>query len=474
MTSPHFTHSSQASEDFSMLTFIDTCMERIKADDGIDIVLSTRDMADLVHAVLASKFEHILGPSYISSFVTLFKPYTKLLIDTHEEEEAIPFEVINVESATWSNVILNPPGTSSGAQSKDAAVSKLLQKVNGRGFMKPPAATCSSLAGDFNDSASFQSLLSMHKAHGKVFSHYLPAFVKTYLEEEEDVHQTAAVDSNKSNFLKQHVYKSSEICNLLLVEQFVDTPIKVTVDGCVCNKEIHVWAVIDSIYWSEIGRNECFVGCFAPSNLSSEVCEQVIDKYRRHVQRLITEYGFDNQFINVEFFVNPKCGGNVFHKCAQSVEAWRELKACDVVSTQLMEMNARAFMQMTPIYRKVFRGWSGDPIYTLLQMYDDANGTAPKVAAPQLLDNVCGLNGYLSTLASGIAEDLFDFDAAEKYIESELVILAVEKGQTVNTVGQQGSLLAYANVTGENYAECLAKMLKIGNELVKKGAVWKL
>lgn len=41
-----------------------------------------------------------------------------------------------------------------------------------------------------------------------------------------------------------------------------------------------------------------------------------------------------------------------------------------------------------------------------------------EMSSPQMLPDICGLNGYLPTFSSGKAEDLFDFEAAEEFIKS--------------------------------------------------------
>merc|ERR1719203_419305 len=114
--SEYFSYSSKASSEFSMIQFIDKCIAKVQ-DSRIDIVISTRDMADLVHAVLATKFAHIKGPHFISSFVTLYKPYTKLFIDT---DNPINFELVNVAASKKSE------------WSKER-ITHLLKKLNFRG-----------------------------------------------------------------------------------------------------------------------------------------------------------------------------------------------------------------------------------------------------------------------------------------------------------------------------------------------------
>jgi len=442
MDSEHFSYSSKASPEFSLVHFIQKCIDAVTAK-SIDMVISTRDIADLVHGVLAMHFDHIRGPNYFASFLAIYKPYTKLFIDT---DEAIGYELVNKEDAKWS---------------QQNNIQSLIQKLNGKGFMKPPAASCSSLVGEFSDQQTFEDLLAMHAQHGKIFSHYLADFVDAFITA--DPYQCIDAES------KGRLLSSADLSNVLLVEEFMATPIKVTVDGFVTKKQIHIWGVIDSVYWTNIGKNECFVGCFMPSNLSQSVCSKLVELYKVYVNRLIDRHGFDDQFIDIEFFVLPKNQLEV-EKCSQSVSNWKALDADDV-ELRMMEINARAFMQMTAIYRQLFDGFEGDAISTMLSVY---RPDAAEMRAPRLLPDICGLNGYLPTFSSGTAEELFDFEAAEQFVESGEVILAVERGDAVNTVPPGTSLLAYANVTGKSYQECFDKLIAIGNKLIRKGAPWQI
>lgn len=103
--------------------------------------------------------------------------------------------------------------------SESDTIQSLIQKVNGKGFMKPPAASCSSLVGDFSDEDSFKTLLTMHGEHGQIFSHYLADFVDKYITA--DPYKCIAEESKKL------LLSSDDISNILLVEEFMDTPIKV-------------------------------------------------------------------------------------------------------------------------------------------------------------------------------------------------------------------------------------------------------
>ncbi len=79
--SPHFTYSSKSSKEFSLVQFIDKCRQEIK-EKAIDIVLGTRDIADLVQSTLtAENKDQFCGPSILASIATLYKPYTHLWVD---------------------------------------------------------------------------------------------------------------------------------------------------------------------------------------------------------------------------------------------------------------------------------------------------------------------------------------------------------------------------------------------------------
>ena len=90
--SEHFSYSSKAAPEFSLVEFIGECIEAVTAK-SIDMVISTRDIADVVHGVLAAHFEHIKGPNYFASFIAIYKPYTKFFVDT---DNAIGYELVNL------------------------------------------------------------------------------------------------------------------------------------------------------------------------------------------------------------------------------------------------------------------------------------------------------------------------------------------------------------------------------------------
>ncbi len=89
--SPHFTYSSKSSKEFSLVQFIDKCRQEIKKK-AIDIVLGTRDIADLVQSTLTSENrDQFCGPSILASIMTLYKPYTHLWVD----EDSIKYSILD-------------------------------------------------------------------------------------------------------------------------------------------------------------------------------------------------------------------------------------------------------------------------------------------------------------------------------------------------------------------------------------------
>ena len=244
LDSEHFGYSSKASDEFSLVKFIDKACKAVE-ELNIDIVLSTRDMGDLVCAALA--YKHIKGCNhYIGTFIALYKPYTRQLLDTIDNGKYnINYEIVNTNKINTSNNTFE-------------YINYIVNtKMNNNGFLKPPAASCGSLVGHFHKRDEFLDIINMHLKYGKKHSHYLPEFVKKCM-------NINRINNNNNNnigcdFDFDFNMVSSNIDSILLCEEFMDTSIKVTVDGCVVNKEIYMWAIVENIYWNEINKNECLL-----------------------------------------------------------------------------------------------------------------------------------------------------------------------------------------------------------------------
>ncbi len=64
----------------------------------------------------------------------------------------------------------------------DVFVKSLLLKMGGKGFLKAPSASCSSLVGYFDDNKTFHETIEMHNHHGNEYNHYLVEYMDKYCE----------------------------------------------------------------------------------------------------------------------------------------------------------------------------------------------------------------------------------------------------------------------------------------------------
>ncbi len=145
-------------------------------------------------------------------------------------------------------------------------------------------------------------------------------------------------------------------------------------------------------------------------------------------------------------------------------------------------------MQLYSIYDHIFEDGRGKTLPALLEIAarhiakTSPNSIPPAIAksisqpfeAPKMKESMVGFNGYLSTLADGLANELFDFEKAKEFSKTNEIVLAKAPNELVKNVGSQGSLLAYCNVVAGSYDECLERFMEIGKQLVLKGAPWEV
>lgn len=93
----------------------------------------------------------------------------------------------------------------------------------------------SSLIGAFTDAETLEQLLRTYRHHGQTFSHYLPDFVDRYIGKAGDI-----LDIGIDAAVKRQLLSSDEMSATLLVEEFMDTSIKVTVDRLVSAGQMRV------------------------------------------------------------------------------------------------------------------------------------------------------------------------------------------------------------------------------------------
>ena len=371
---------SGLSKSFDILAYLAECRQYIRQHQ-IEVVLATRDIPSLLQAQLSQEFDHLKGCSFESAFLCSHKYYSHKYIDPDSIKYTVCSSVSGVEAID----------------------------IDFPWMMKPATTACSaSIFQVANIQEAQQAIASYQNTVAEGLNYLLPCF-QTYL------------DSEKYPLIKS---------NPILVEEYIDFPHKACVDGCVSQGEILIWGIADSHYFPS--HPECFADFTFPSTLAESVQSRLIQAYQEVVQRLIT-YGFDNQFIDVEFFVSDR----------------GEIK--------VMEINGRMSPVSAALYRQCLN--RGDPYTALIQI---GMGEKPKTPTPNGL--VGGLF-YITTFGTDIAENLFDFEQAHSLPNVE--VRATPK-QEIAEISDRGFPLATVTLVGNSYEEIKQRANTIRRQLLKQ------
>ncbi|MEL7039227.1 MAG: ATP-grasp domain-containing protein [Cyanobacteria bacterium J06592_8] len=374
------------SQDFDVIKYLEKCREYIKQHD-IQVVLATRDIPSLLQAQLSQEFAHLRGPSIESSFFCLHKYYTHQKIDFPSSQYAI---CLLEEEKNLSTYI----------QELDIPFPWI---------MKPCTGACSSSILKVNNPEEAENGIEFYKEFVVDNLNYLSPFLEAYL------------NSDQYPLIKS---------NSILVEEYIDFPYKCCVDGCVSNGEILIWGISDSHYYST--KPECFADYTFPSTLPRYIQETLNQGYKKIVEILI-EYGFNNQFVDVEFFVSEK----------------GEIK--------VMEINGRMIPISASLYRQCLN--QGDPYTAIISI-----GMGEKPKNPTLNGLVGGIF-YMTTFAKDIAKNLFDFELANQFYNLEI---RASPEQEITKISASGLTLATVNLVGNSYEEIHQQANDIRRKLLKK------
>ncbi|NEQ81907.1 MAG: hypothetical protein F6K26_17130, partial [Moorea sp. SIO2I5] len=181
-----------------------------------------------------------------------------------------------------------------------------------------------------------------------------------------------------------------------------------------------------------MSKPECFADFTFPSTLPESIQAKLNRAYKEILQRLI-EYGFDNQFVDVEFFVSHK----------------GEIK--------VMEINGRMIPISASLYRQCLN--QGDPYTALIQI---GMGCQPKTPT---LNGLVGGIFYITTFGKDIAENLIDFEIANSIHHLEMRVTPEEK---ITDIGASGFPLATVNLVGNSYDEIHQKANSLRRQLLKQ------
>ena len=376
--------------DFDPMAYLEKCRQYIR-QYKIQVVLATRDVPSLLQAQLSQEFENLRGATVESVFLCLHKYYTHKFIETRP----IDYAVCKLETDLET----------------DQTLSEDIEAIDipFPWIMKPCTTACSSSIFKVGNRQEAENTIALYKEGLLDKLNYLSPFLQTYL------------NSEQYPLITSHP---------ILVEEYIDFPHKCCVDGCVSNGEILIWGISDSHYYPS--QPECFADFTFPSTLPEAIQEELKRAYEKIIQRLI-EYGFDNQFVDVEFFVSDK----------------GELK--------VMEINGRMIPISAALYRQCLS--HGDPYTALIQIGMGCRPQTPTV------NGLVGGIFYITTFAKGIAKNLFDFEIANGLPNIEL---RVTPEQEITEISASGCALATVNLVGNSYAEIHEQANSIRRQLLKQ------
>lgn len=383
---------SGLSRDFDIMAYLERCRQYIRKHN-IKVVLATRDIPSLLQARLSQEFEHLQGGSVESAFLCLHKYYTHKLIDFVSSQYAVCL----LDSKKFLD--------------NKKVLSEYLEeiKISFPWMMKPCTTACSSSIFKVYNFQEAENALAVYQERIVENLSYLSPFFQTYL----NLEQYPLIDSNS-----------------ILIEEYIDFPYKACVDGCVSKGEILIWGICDSHYFST--KPECFADFTFPSTLPESIQANLKLAYEQIVQQLI-EYGFDNQFVDVEFFVSEE----------------GEIK--------IMEINGRMIPISASLYRQCLN--QGDPYTALIQI---GMGCQPKI--PTLNGKVGGIF-YITTFGEDLVKNLFDFEIAHSLPNLEI---RVTPEQEITEIGTSGFPLATVNLVGNSYEEIHKKANSLRRQLLKQ------
>lgn len=374
------------SQDFDLMAYLEICRQYIRQQD-IKVVLATRDIPSLLQAQLSQEFEHLRGGSVESAFICLHKYYTHKLIDFTSSQ----YDLCLIDGKK--------------------ALSEYLESIEipFPWMMKPCTTACSSSILKVSNFQDAQNAIATYKESLAANLSYLSPFFQTYL----DLERYPLIDSNS-----------------ILVEEYIDFPHKVCVDGCVSNGEILIWGISDSHYF--VSQPECFANFTFPSTLPESIQAQLKLAYQEIVKQLM-EYGFDNQFVDVEFFVSEQ----------------EEIK--------IMEINGRMIPISASLYRQCLN--QGDPYTALIQI---GMGYQPKIPT---LNGLVGGIFYITTFGQDLAKNLFDFEIAQSLSNLEIRVIPE---QEITETSASGFPLATVNLVGNSYEEIHQQANSLRKQLLKQ------
>ncbi len=229
------------SPELDLLAYTDQCRDYIKAH-SIDAVFYSRDVADIVAAVLCEEFG-FPGPSVESVFLCLHKYYGR-------QYEPHPVRCDPIDLADEQPAITRYPC-----------------------YLKPPWLNLGILGFKLDSADDLQRALAVARREYPAWSPlYLPFFERY-------------IDCEKFPLANREI---------MLVEDFVDGP-QVTVEGWVANARPALWAITDTNTYPGTRIIDNFsLPSRHPAHIQELLAQQTLEA--------IGNIGLDNGFFNIEFW----------------------------------------------------------------------------------------------------------------------------------------------------------------------------
>lgn len=229
------------SPELDLLAYIDQCRDYIKAH-SIDAIFYSRDVADIVAAVLCEEFG-FPGPSVESVFLCLHKYYGR-------QYEPHPVRCDPIDLADEQPAVTRYPC-----------------------YLKPPWLNLGILGFKLDSADDLQRALAVARREYPAWSPlYLPFFERY-------------IDCAKFPLASREI---------MLVEDFVEGP-QVTVEGWVANAQPALWAITDTNTYPGTRIIDNFsLPSRHPAHIQEMLAQQALEA--------ISNIGLDNGFFNIEFW----------------------------------------------------------------------------------------------------------------------------------------------------------------------------
>jgi biotin carboxylase len=229
------------SPELDLLDYTDRCREYV-GTHHIDAIFYSRDVADLVAAVLCEEFG-FPGPSVESVFLCIHKYYAR-------QCEPSPIRCAAID--LWDEI---PTGISYPC------------------YVKPPWLNLGILGFKLESPKDLHQALSIARRDYGAWSPLYYPFFRRY------------IDAQKYPLATR---------DIMLVEEFIDGP-QVTVEGWVYQKQPYIWAITDTNTYPGTRVIDNFsLPSRHPAHIQTQLAEQAA--------RAIRNVGLDNGFFNIEFW----------------------------------------------------------------------------------------------------------------------------------------------------------------------------